>query len=226
MTFRRAIVAVVAALHFWTAPVQSPPCHVRLGRRRRRQQLVDRGELVGDVAPSISGVDSLEFPSGAARRTNTNDFVGAIFQSITVPTSVLFDANCGYSFNGNALTLTGSLVLGCGSAVNVAMTVSGSVSVSGFLTSTINAPIIGAGGTTVSSVGTGGLRLLPGSILGNVVLNGGSLLGDGAVGTLTTVSGTISLGEVNAGSFGEVGVLRTGSLNIRPGDSYQATIAG
>src|SRR5262245_12375680 len=36
---------------------------------------------VGDVAP-VPGVDDLQFPATAARKTNTNDFAGAAFLGI------------------------------------------------------------------------------------------------------------------------------------------------
>jgi hypothetical protein len=38
---------------------------------------------VGDVAP-VPGVDDLEFPGTAARKANTNDFVGATFLGIAL----------------------------------------------------------------------------------------------------------------------------------------------
>src|SRR5262249_5666999 len=61
---------------------------------------------VGDVAP-VPGVDDLQFPSTAARKTNTNDFVGATFLGIALTGS-------GYALGGNALTLGGNLSTGPG----------------------------------------------------------------------------------------------------------------
>src|SRR5262249_15763144 len=53
---------------------------------------------VGDVAP-IPGVDSLEFPASAARKANTNDFVGATFLGLAFTGS-------GYALGRNGLTLS------------------------------------------------------------------------------------------------------------------------
>src|SRR5262245_60624355 len=56
---------------------------------------------VGDVAP-VPGVDDLQFPSTAARKANTNDFVGATFLGIAFTGS-------NYVLGGNGLTLGGNL---------------------------------------------------------------------------------------------------------------------
>src|SRR5262249_2852664 len=59
---------------------------------------------VGDVAP-VPGVDDLEFPSAAARKANTSDFVGATFGGIAFTGS-------GYALGGNPVTLGGKLEAG------------------------------------------------------------------------------------------------------------------
>jgi autotransporter-associated beta strand protein len=65
---------------------------------------------VGDVAP-VPGVDDLEFPSVAARKANTNDFVNAAFLGITFTGS-------NYVLGGNAVTLGGDLNAGPGTFSN------------------------------------------------------------------------------------------------------------
>jgi len=65
---------------------------------------------VGDVAP-IPGVDDLEFPSTAARKASTNDFVGAAFLGIAFTGS-------GYALAGNGLTLGGNLTTSPGTFSN------------------------------------------------------------------------------------------------------------
>src|SRR5262249_4113198 len=72
---------------------------------------------VGDVAP-IPGVDSLEFPASAARKANTNDFVGATFLGLAFTGS-------GYALGGNGLTLGGNLSAGpstANNAINLGLT--------------------------------------------------------------------------------------------------------
>src|SRR5262249_42410459 len=59
---------------------------------------------VGDVAP-VPGVDDLVFPSVAARKTNTNDFVNAAFLGISFTGS-------NYVLGGNSVTLGGNLGAG------------------------------------------------------------------------------------------------------------------
>src|SRR5262249_56446616 len=65
---------------------------------------------VGDVAP-VPGVDDLEFPTTAARKTNTNDFVGATFLGLAFTGS-------GYTLGGNPLTLGGDLTTSTGPSSN------------------------------------------------------------------------------------------------------------
>jgi autotransporter-associated beta strand protein len=65
---------------------------------------------VGDVAP-VPGVDDLQFPSTAARKTNTNDFAGASFLGIAFTGS-------DYVLGGNALTLGGNLTTSPGTFSN------------------------------------------------------------------------------------------------------------
>src|SRR5262249_53786618 len=72
---------------------------------------------VGDVAP-VPGVDDLEFPTTAARKTNTNDFVGAAFLGLAFTGSY-------YVLGGNPLTLGGNLTTGLGASsdyLNLALT--------------------------------------------------------------------------------------------------------
>src|SRR5262245_3740763 len=61
---------------------------------------------VGDVAP-VTGVDNLEFPSVAARKTNTNDFVNATFLGLNFTGS-------GYALGGNLMILGGDVTAGSG----------------------------------------------------------------------------------------------------------------
>src|SRR5262249_12624893 len=56
---------------------------------------------VGDVAP-VPGVDDLVFPDVAARKANTNDFVGAAFLGLAFTGS-------SYALGGNPVTLGGNL---------------------------------------------------------------------------------------------------------------------
>src|SRR5262249_36760547 len=75
---------------------------------------------VGDVAP-LPGVDSLEFPGTAARKANTNDFVGAAFLGLAFTGS-------GYALSGNPVTLGGNLTAGPGAvndSVNLNLTLNG-----------------------------------------------------------------------------------------------------
>src|SRR5690348_6406348 len=72
---------------------------------------------VGDVAP-VPGGDDLQFPATAARKANTNDFVGAAFRGIAFTGS-------NYVLGGNALTLGGNLTTGPGAIsdyLNLALT--------------------------------------------------------------------------------------------------------
>src|SRR5262249_21746522 len=59
------------------------------------------GHWVGDVAP-VPGVDDLQFPATAARKANTNDFVGATFRGLAFTGS-------NYVLGGNPLPLGGNL---------------------------------------------------------------------------------------------------------------------
>src|SRR5262245_8274483 len=63
---------------------------------------------VGDVAP-VPGVDDLQFPATAARKANTNDFVGATFLGLAFTGS-------NYVLGGNPLTLGGNLATGSGTS--------------------------------------------------------------------------------------------------------------
>src|SRR5262249_49724466 len=65
---------------------------------------------VGGVAP-VPGIDALEFPGTAARKANTNDFVGASFLGVA------FTGN-DYVLGGNALTLGGNLTTSPGTFSN------------------------------------------------------------------------------------------------------------
>src|SRR5262245_1662724 len=72
---------------------------------------------VGDVAP-VPGVDDLQFPATAARKANTNDFVGAAFLGLAFTGS-------GYALGGNGLTLAGNLTAGpstANNAINLGLT--------------------------------------------------------------------------------------------------------
>src|SRR5262245_38324114 len=66
---------------------------------------------VGDVAPT-PGVDDLEFPSVAARKTNTNDFVNAAFLGLNLTGS-------GYALGGTPVSLAGSLSAGPATVTNI-----------------------------------------------------------------------------------------------------------
>src|SRR5262245_3065901 len=65
---------------------------------------------VGDVAP-VPGLDNLEFPAAAARKANTNDFVGAAFLGLAFTGS-------GYTLGGNTMTLGGDATAGPGTLNN------------------------------------------------------------------------------------------------------------
>lgn len=67
---------------------------------------------VGNVVPQAG--DNLEFPAGAARLTNTNDFAaGTGFGSLTFSFG-----GSGYQIGGNRIQLTGSIADSSSSAVN------------------------------------------------------------------------------------------------------------
>src|SRR5262245_42874345 len=74
---------------------------------------------VGDVAP-VPGVDNLEFPATAARKTNTNDFIGASFLGLAFTGS-------SYTLGGNAVTLGGNVATspGVGNFINLPLTLNG-----------------------------------------------------------------------------------------------------
>src|SRR5262245_10606610 len=116
-------------------PTRRPPFRPRLESLEDRlapaTRVWDGGSLVdsnwataanwvGDVAPT-PGVDSLEFPGTAARKTNTNNFVGAAFVGIAFTGS-------GYTLGGNAVALGGDLTAGLGTSsnfINLSLTLNG-----------------------------------------------------------------------------------------------------
>jgi autotransporter-associated beta strand protein len=116
-------------------PTRRPPFRPRLEALEERlapaTRVWDGGSLVdsnwttaanwvGDVAP-LPGVDALEFPSTAARKTNTNNFVGAAFLGLAFTGS-------GYTLGGNPVTLGGDLTASPRASsdfINLALTLSG-----------------------------------------------------------------------------------------------------
>ena len=117
---RRALVLIAQQRRkraWFKQQLWSPFRHIRL--RPRIEKLEDRSLLatwdgggadnkwttadnwVGNVAPAAG--DSLTFPTGAARLTNTNDYAsGTAFGSINF-------TGAGYNLGGNALELSGGL---------------------------------------------------------------------------------------------------------------------
>src|SRR5262249_18873477 len=112
---------------------------------------------VGDVAP-VPGVDDLVFPSVAARKANTNDFVGATFLGIAFTGS-------NYTLGGNPLTLGGNLTTSPGAVndfLNLNLTLNGdrTAQVEAGSVLTINGVIGDSGGAWgFSKAGTGLLVL-------------------------------------------------------------------
>src|SRR5262245_46954680 len=112
---------------------------------------------VGDVAPT-PGVDDLQFPDTAARKANTNDFVGATFLGLAFTGS-------GYTLGGNPLTLGGNLTTSQGTSsdfINLPLTLNGdrTFQLGADSVLTINGVIEDSGGTRgFTKAGTGILTL-------------------------------------------------------------------
>ena len=105
---------------------------------------------VGDVAP-VPGVDDLQFPATAARKTSTNDFIGAAFLGIAFTGS-------NYVLGGNPLTLGGNLTTGQGAIsdyLNLSLTLSGdrTIQLGASSALTVNGVLAGPGGFTKAGTG-------------------------------------------------------------------------
>src|SRR5205085_1099627 len=118
---------------------------------------------VGDVAP-VPGVDDLEFPGVAARKTNTNDFVGATFLGIAFTGS-------NYALGGQPLTLGGNLTTSPGAvsdSINLNLTLNAdrtfqlgagsALTINGVIGDNFGSDSLGAWGFTKTGPGTLVLR--------------------------------------------------------------------
>jgi autotransporter-associated beta strand protein len=106
------------------------------------------------VAPA-PGVDDLEFPDTAARKTNTNNFAGATFLGLTF-------TGRGYTLGGNPLTLGGDVTASpgpFGNSINLDLTLDAdrTFQLDGSSELRVNGVIGGPGG--LAKAGTGGLAL-------------------------------------------------------------------
>jgi autotransporter-associated beta strand protein len=107
----------------WLEPLEerlAPATRVWDGGSPLNSNWTTAANWVGDVAP-VPGIDSLEFPSTAARKTNTNDFAGAAFLGIAFTGS-------NYVLGGNPLTLGGNLTTNPGTSsdyINLSLILNG-----------------------------------------------------------------------------------------------------
>jgi autotransporter-associated beta strand protein len=154
----------------------------------------DRFNWQGNVAPTIAGADDLIFPAGAARLSNTNDFVAAQFKSITL-------LGGGYTLKGAEITLgtsaagTGYLSArnpaGTANAIQLGIQMAGAIGNKQFFTVqsaganlTISGAIGGATGVELTKDGAGTLIL--------------SADNSGFTGPITVSSGAVNIQHANA----------------------------
>jgi autotransporter-associated beta strand protein len=176
---------------------------------------MDATNWLGDVAP-VPG-DNLVFPSLPSNfQLDTNDDFpdGTNFNSITIDGS-------GYTLAGNSLDLTTGLTgsfsgtstislnmeLTATPAAPVSVSSGTTLAVMGVVSGSVGMDITGggtldldgvntySGQTTVESATT---LLVNGTVPGDVQLNGGTLVGNGTVNSVTSVGGTIEPGDLTA----------------------------
>jgi autotransporter-associated beta strand protein len=148
-------------------------------------------------SPPIAG-DNLIFPPGAQRRSgSTNDFpANTIFNSITL-------GGDDYVLRGNAISLTGSLLVTNATGTN---TVQPPVQLSSSLSFCADSP---TGTLLVSGNVNLGAHTLTAEATGNIILSGAI---SGAGGLVKTNAGILRLAGSNANSFGGTTTVNQGTL--------------
>jgi hypothetical protein len=213
------------------------------------------GNWVGDVAPSPG--DSLVFPAAAGNLTNTNDFpAGTTFNSITIQGSgykmtgnaLTLSSGITASYNGGTSTYAIDTVL---TAIVAPITVSGTSNSFGILdiggNGTTGGVLSGSAGVNVSgggivdlfqvntytgatTIASGTTLLVDGTVGGGVQDTGGLLAGNGSVGAVSSVGGSILPGHpattTTTGLPAAGQLTANGSVTLDSGSAFAALLDG
>jgi hypothetical protein len=204
---------------------------------------MDAGNWTSGVAPSVG--DDLVFPASAGHMTNNNNFpTGTQFSSITIQ-------GPGYDLTGNALSLstgiTASYSTGTSTdAIDTALTgvvapitvsTGGTLDITGILSGSAGTNVTGGGTLELSAInkytgpttiGAGTTLLVNGTTAG-IQDNGGLLAGNGTVGAIASVGGTIFPGLPATATTPQPGpgqMFANGSVTLDSGSTFASLLNG